>query len=181
MSLGSIILTGGASARMGADKAELLWLGERAVDRVAQVAMACGADPVITAGSGDYGFSNVVDDAPNGGPVGGILAAARALQATGCHRALILAVDAPLVTVDDLALLLTASGPGAAFEGLHLPMVLNSLAMPPDAVAGWPIARLIERAGLVRIVCRAGSFERLRGANTPNERRDQLRHLDSGR
>ena len=33
--LGAIILTGGASSRMGADKAEALWLGVRAVDRVA--------------------------------------------------------------------------------------------------------------------------------------------------
>ena len=85
-----------------------------------------------------------------------------------------------MVMADDLALLLTATGPVAALEGRRRPMVLIGLALPQDAVARWPIARLIERAGLVRIVCPADSFERLRGANTPNERRDQLRRLNRG-
>jgi len=160
---------------MGSDKARLDWLGQRAVDRVAQLALTCGAHPVITGGPGDYGLPFFADDDRDGGPVGGILKGGRALQDAGCHRALILAVDAPLILMDDLVPLLVATGPGAAFETLHLPMVLDLMSMPNHAVAGWSVARFIEQAGLLRIACSPESFERLRGANTPGERRDQLR------
>lgn len=175
MTLGAIILTGGGSVRMGADKARLDWFGQRAIDRVAKLALSCGAHPVITAGSADYGLPYVADDARDGGPVGGVLSGVRALRDAGCHRALILAVDAPMILAEDLTPLLAAAGAGAAFETLHLPMVLDLNAVPEDAAAGWPVARFIERAGLVRISCSPERFERLRGANTPDERRDQLR------
>ncbi len=160
---------------MGEDKAGLDWLGQRAVDRVAHLALACGAHPVMTAGSGDYGLPYVADDARDGGPVGGILSGIRALKNAGCQRALILAVDAPMILAEDLAPLLAAAGPGSAFETLHLPMVLDLTAVPHDAAAGWSVARFIEQAGLVRMSCSPEGLERLRGANTPHERRDQLR------
>eukprot|EP01035_Chromulina_nebulosa_P039441 gene39441-53322_t len=95
MTLGAIILTGGASSRMGADKADALWLGVRAVDRVAALAADCEADPVITVGAKNYGLAFVADDDLGGGPVGGVIAGVRALKSAGCRRALILAVDAP--------------------------------------------------------------------------------------
>ena len=47
MSLGAVILTGGSSRRMGADKAAELWFGVRAVDRVAEVARDCGANYAV--------------------------------------------------------------------------------------------------------------------------------------
>ena len=43
MQLGAIILSGGASSRMGVDKAAMDWLGRRAVDRVADLAFEVGA------------------------------------------------------------------------------------------------------------------------------------------
>ncbi|HEY0651236.1 NTP transferase domain-containing protein, partial [Phenylobacterium sp.] len=50
MALGVVILTGGASSRMGADKAALLWGGRRAVDRLADLARELGAAAVLTSG-----------------------------------------------------------------------------------------------------------------------------------
>lgn len=166
---GAIILTGGASRRMGADKAALDWDGQRAVDRVAALAMAAGAVRVLTAGR-DHGLEHVDDPAPGAGPVGGVLAGARALAAHGLTRVLVLAVDAPTVTALDLAPLLAAVEPGGFYEGLPVPMVMALAALPVDAEAGWPLRRLVERAGLAALPCDEAVRARLRGANTPEER-----------
>lgn len=175
MTLGVIILTGGLGARMGADKAVLDWAGARAVDRLADLARSLGAVAIVSAGPRDYGLPVAAEDPPGGGPVAGIVAGARALS--GCTRVLALAVDAPTLTADDLASLLAAPAPGAAFEGLHLPLVVDLAALPADAGAGWPMARLVERAGLARLSPPAGAEARLRGANTPDEREELLRRL----
>jgi molybdopterin-guanine dinucleotide biosynthesis protein A len=179
MRLGALILSGGGSVRMGEDKGGADWLGLRAVDRVASLARAAGADAVITVGAIDYGLRHVVEDPPMSGPVGGILAGAAALG--GYDRALVLAVDAPTLLPQDLHPLLQQPGAGAAFEGLHLPMVLRLAAIPADAQAGWPLARLAERAGLVRLPCSGAARARLRGANTPAERDALLEALASRR
>jgi molybdenum cofactor guanylyltransferase len=177
MRLGAMILTGGASERMGEDKAVLLWGGVRAVDRVAEVARALGADPVITAGAEDYGLPHARDAQLRGGPVGGVLAGAAALRAAGCDQAVVLAVDAPTLQPADLAPLFAQGRGGAAFEGLHLPMLIDLMALPADAGVDWPLARLVERAGLTRLPCPADAVTRLRGANTPAEREALLEAL----
>lgn len=178
MRLGALILSGGGSVRMGEDKGAADWRGARAVDRVADLARALGAEAVITVGVTDYGLPYVVEDPPGGGPVGGVLAGAAALA--DCDRALVLAVDAPTIQADDLRPLLDQPGPGAAFEGLHLPMVVRLAAIPADAEPGWPMARLAERAGLARLPCPEPARARLRGANTPAER-DALLEALAGR
>ncbi|USQ95090.1 molybdenum cofactor guanylyltransferase [Caulobacter sp. RL271] len=162
-SLGAIILCGGGSRRMGRDKAVLDWDGRRAVDRVADLARAVGAEALVTAGA-DLGLPWVPDDEAGAGPVGGVLAGAKAL---GTTRLLVLAVDAPTVTVEDLAPLLLGGG---VYEGLPVPMVVAADAIPADAEAGWPLRRLVERAGLVALPVPDGAMARLRGANTPEER-----------
>jgi molybdopterin-guanine dinucleotide biosynthesis protein A len=175
--LGAMILTGGLSTRMGEDKALTLWRGVRGVDRVADLAAALGAEVVATVGAAAYGLPHVCDARPHGGPVGGVLAGAAWLRASGCGRALVLAVDAPTARAEDLAPLLAAGGAGAAFEGLHLPLVIALDALPPDARDDWPMARLVERAGLARLVCPGASAARVRGANTPAERETLLATL----
>ncbi|MES2035971.1 MAG: NTP transferase domain-containing protein [Pseudomonadota bacterium] len=166
MTLGALILAGGGSVRMGADKAVLDWNGRNAADRCRSLAEALGARTVFTVGAG----GDVFDDEPGGGPVGGVIAGVRALRTAGCDRALVLAVDAPTARARDLQPLLDSSGPGAAYEGLHLPLVIALEALPAEAAANWPMARLVERAGLVRFVCPPDAVGRLRGANTPEER-----------
>ena len=51
----------------------------------------------------------------------------------GCERVLVLAVDAPTIRATDILPLMTHEGPGAAFEGLHLPMVVDLARLPPEA------------------------------------------------
>jgi len=167
--LGGIILAGGASSRMGADKAILDWGGRRAIDRVADLAAAAGASPLIVSGS-DYGLPFVPDPSPQAGPVAGLLAAAAALREAGADRALVLAVDAPTMRPDDLWPLIAAASPGAAYEGFHLPLVVDLAALDPGLAADAPLHRLLAAAGLARLPCPPAIAPRLRGANTPQER-----------
>lgn len=169
MSLGAIILVGGRSSRMGTDKALLDWDGRRAIDRVADLARASGADLVISAGR-NYGLPFVADPIPFAGPVAGVLAAAPSFRTVGTHRLILLAVDAPTLGVGDLALLLSAAYPGAVYAGYPLPAVIAVDAIPTDAQPDWPLRRLAERAGLAVLPCSAAVERRIRGANTPEER-----------
>ena len=81
-----IILTGGASTRMGRDKAFIEIAGEPMVVRVARELRAAGAGDVICVG-GDatqlqaHGLTVVTDDDPGQGPLGGLLSAFRATDA----------------------------------------------------------------------------------------------------
>ncbi len=177
MTLGAIILTGGISSRMGRDKAALEWNGRSAVDRLVAVSHAVGAQTVVTAGPTDFGFPFTVEDPPKGGPVAGILSAAAILRGHRRLRALVLAVDAPTVTPSDLTPLVTAPSPGAFYEGLYLPLVVDLAALPQSVGQGWSLRRLIETTGLVSL-CRPTEGEvRLRGANTPAERGALLTEL----
>ena len=169
MSLGAIILVGGRSSRMGTDKAVLDWGGSRAVDRVAELARTVGAERVVTAG-GDYGLPFVTDPTPFAGPVAGVLAATALLRGADVSRVLLLAVDAPTLRADDLAALLNAAGPGAAYAGNPLPAVFAVDAIPTAAPADWPLRRLAEQARLAILACPAAVERRIRGANTPDER-----------
>lgn len=172
MLLGAIILTGGGSVRMGEDKAAQLWGDRRAVDHVAALAKAAGAQTIVSAGAVDYGLPRALEPQPLSGPVAGVLAGLDCLD--GCDRILVLAVDAPTVTLADLQPLLSSPYPGAAFTGFPLPMVLDRAAAPADAEGGWPLRRFVERAGLAQLAPDSAA-PRLRGANTAEERSALLR------
>lgn len=165
MRLAAIVLTGGASSRMGEDKAARLWAGVRAVDRVAATARAAGALEIVTAGAGDYGYPHIADPEPFSGPVAGILSGLRRLP--GALRVLVLAVDAPTVSPEDLTPLLDT--PGAVYDGLPLPMLFDPATAPADAASGWPLRRFAERCGLASLAPRPDRLPHLRGANTPEE------------
>jgi molybdopterin-guanine dinucleotide biosynthesis protein A len=164
---------------MGRDKARLAWRGRPAIDVIAQVASEAGAGSVVTVGPNDYGYPIIVERTPGGGPVGGIVEACSALRRRGCSRALFLACDAPALTSGDLAPLLASPAPGAAYEGLHLPLVIDLARVPHEAAPGWSLRRLIAEAGLVLVPPGADAVGRLRGANTPGEL-SALRRRDEG-
>lgn len=174
---GVLILAGGGSRRMGANKAVLDWAGRRAVDRVWDLGQSAGSGPVLIVG-GDHGLPFIPDPTPDAGPVAGLLAGAAALSAEGCAAFLVLAVDAPTLSLADLAPLLAAQWPGAAYDGLPLPMTLAIDAIPADAAADWSLRRLVERAGLAVLTCAGAVLARARGANTPAERDALLAGFD---
>src|SRR5258707_4632137 len=94
MRLGAVILVGGASSRMGADKAAQVWAGKRAVDLVADLARAAGARLVLTAG-GDYRLSFVAEPFESASPAAGVLARAGPVSDQAHRPALLLAPDGP--------------------------------------------------------------------------------------
>lgn len=71
------VLTGGASLRMGRDKASLPIGGVAMAERVAAALREAGAEPIATVGLAVAGLPHVVDDHPGAGPLGGVLTALR--------------------------------------------------------------------------------------------------------
>jgi molybdopterin-guanine dinucleotide biosynthesis protein A len=100
-----LLLTGGASRRLGVDKAMLVLDGEtlarRAADRLGSV-----CDPVLEVGGGATRLPTVREAPPGRGPLAALAAGAEALDALG-HRGdvVLLAVDLPNVDVALLELL----------------------------------------------------------------------------
>src|SRR5918912_556717 len=88
-----LLLTGGASRRMGTDKALIEVGGQRLVDRAADVLSAV-ADPVVEVGPGWSHLPAVREDPPGSGPLAALAAGAAALRAAGHDGpVLVLAVD----------------------------------------------------------------------------------------
>ena len=136
-----------------------------------------GAAFVVTVGRFDHGLPFTPDPVPLGGPTGGIIAGLEALRAQDCDLALVLAVDAPTLRVADIETLLREGRTGASYAGYPLPLVIAADAPVSGVGADWPVGRLIERCGLRRLACPPDVAPRLRGANTPEEKRVLLQAL----
>lgn len=107
-----MLLTGGASRRMGFDKAYLEVGGVRNAVRLAGV-LAEVAWPLVEVGSGCSGLPAVLEEPRGGGPLVALCAGAESLAALGrAGPALVLACDLPFVTAEALAVL--AGWPGGA-------------------------------------------------------------------
>jgi len=100
------VLTGGASRRMGRDKALLAWEGAALVEHVAgRVREAAGSVTLVGAPEryAALGLPAIADRRPCAGPLAGIEAA---LAVTSAEWNLVVACDMPSVTTDFLAALL---------------------------------------------------------------------------
>lgn len=93
-----LLLSGGASRRMGVDKASIRVGGQPAASRAATL-LSSVADPVWEVGPSHCHLPHVLEDPPGSGPVGAVAAGWQALTAAG-HRGpvLVLACDLPLMT-----------------------------------------------------------------------------------
>jgi len=99
---GGVLLTGGASRRMGTDKASIVWEGETLAARAARV-LASVCDPVVEVGSGAGNLRCVREDPPGSGPLAALVAGARALGTDG--PVVLLGCDLPFVRAPVLQLL----------------------------------------------------------------------------
>ncbi len=85
MSVGGAVLAGGASSRMGRDKAFVEVGGRTLLDRAVAALADAAVDPVVVVGGDhdrivDAGHPFVPDQHPGEGPLGGILTALDALE-----------------------------------------------------------------------------------------------------
>jgi molybdopterin-guanine dinucleotide biosynthesis protein A len=99
------VLAGGASSRMGRNKALLLFGGEPLVVHMARLVAATGIGVTVVGRPEEYepfGVKAIADDEPGLGPLGGI---ATALAHSSRAWNLIVAVDLPRVTTEWLAAL----------------------------------------------------------------------------
>lgn len=114
-----VLLTGGASTRMGTDKATLRVGGVPMAVRLAGLLRQALGGPLLEVGPGCSGLPAVPDDVPGAGPLAAVATAARWLAEGGWHGpALVLACDLPLLSRAAVDLL--ARWPG---EGAVLPVV----------------------------------------------------------
>lgn len=121
----TFILAGGRSARMGRDKALLVFRGKTLLERAIATAREVG-DTVAIVGArerySEFGFAMVEDEFQECGPLGGIHAA---LGASGSEWNVLLSVDTPMVTAEFLRYLVTRAQAQP-----------DALAIVPDADGG---------------------------------------------
>ena len=104
-----VLLTGGASRRMGVDKATLVVAGETLAHRAARV-LSTACSPVIEVGSGATSLPCVREDPPGEGPLAGFLVGAATLALAGDATIVLLACDLPFV--DDAVVRMLVEHPG---------------------------------------------------------------------
>lgn len=134
-----MVLTGGASRRMGADKATLDVAGVPLARRAAG-ALAAATSVAVEVGPGATGLPSVTEDPPGTGPLSAIVAGwAELVRITGQKQpAVVLACDLPAVTPRLVSWLVERPG------GASVVPVTGGVAQP--LCARWSVADL-ERAG----------------------------------
>lgn len=114
--LAGAVLTGGASRRMGRDKATLAVHGRPMAARVASALVGAGCAPVIAVGGEAAalrvtGLDVVPDDRRGVGPIGGVLGALTHFAGNrGVTHVAVVACDLPLLIAPALAPLVAAAG-----------------------------------------------------------------------
>lgn len=99
MTLTGLVLAGGASRRMGRDKAVMVHEGERLVDRAVRVLLDVCDEVLVASGDGgrlDVAVPQVADVLAGAGPLAGLVAG---LGAAASPTVAVVAVDAPSIDV----------------------------------------------------------------------------------
>ena len=136
-----LLLTGGASRRMGRDKASIVLADGRTCAQTVAARLAEVADPLLEIGPGTSGLTAVPDDCPGAGPLAALATGWAALVSSGhSGPVLVLACDLPRVTVPLLELLARAAGDGAVVPVVGErpnPSVLAMVRPRSTSARGW--------------------------------------------
>ena len=121
----ALLLSGGASRRMGRDKTRLVHEGRPLAERTARLLTSVSVT-AIEVGPGGSGLDSTVEDPPGEGPLAAIVAGRRALRQRGLEGpALVVAGDLPFLTLDFLAFLAAVDATGSVLpvvEGRAQPL-----------------------------------------------------------
>ena len=172
----AILLSGGYSSRMGRDKAELPFGGERLIDWQVQRLRMLGIDDILIAGypGAVEGGRTVPDIVPHRGPLSGLHAGLAAAKNPAC---LVLSVDAPLVPFSALCALMEAHREGitvlehggqlepllGVYDSALAPLCLELLAGERSSVR-----QLFRQTAFAALPCEAEA-PLLSNCNTPEE------------
>jgi molybdopterin-guanine dinucleotide biosynthesis protein A len=136
MGCNGVLLTGGASTRMGRDKATLVVDGRTLASRTAEL-LSGVADRCVVVGRGVSGLDAVLEDPPGGGP---LVAIAAGVAAVGTDRpALVVACDLPRLQTGLLRWLVDHPSPGSVvplWEGRPQPLCARWCPAALHAVTG---------------------------------------------
>ena len=174
MPVAGAVLCGGASRRMGRDKATLLINGTAMASRVAAALAAAGCAPVVAIGGDVDGLRAIgievqPDRYPGEGPVGGIVTA---LAWSPAERVVIAACDLPWLTADVVVAVIGAAGPkvAVAHTGERQPLCAcwpaSALASVEAlyAVGERAVKRVLDGLDVVEVPVEAAA---LRNVNSP--------------
>lgn len=158
--MAGIVLTGGASRRMGFDKASMSVDGVPCAERTARLLQTV-VSVAVEVGPGVSGLPAVEEDLPGSGPLVAVVAGAAELRRRGhVHGALVLACDLPLLTEAVLTTIARWPGDGSVVpvvEGRPQPLCARWSADDLDVageLAGTgnrSMRALLERPGVVLI------------------------------
>jgi molybdenum cofactor guanylyltransferase len=141
-----LLLTGGASRRMGRDKAAIVVEGRGLAERTALLLGEVAA-PVVEVGPGYTALPRTVEASRGSGPLHAVAAGAGFLAAAGhAGPALVVATDLPRLTAGLLVTLATWPAPGCV--------------VPIDAGRAQPACARYSPAALAEAVALAGAGER---------------------
>lgn len=169
-----LLLAGGASTRMGRDKAGLDWQGRPLIAHMHALLSALPLQQVVVSGSRPE-FGGIVDESPGRGPLGGIASAAQAMP--DCEL-LVLAVDTPGLSPSLLQRLLNAPASACVrFGESPLPMRLRLDSELRGWLRGWlrdaeaprALHRLQARLQVQQLQLDPQDLRQLANLNTPEE------------
>jgi molybdopterin-guanine dinucleotide biosynthesis protein A len=187
MGAAGIVLCGGRSSRMGRPKAWLPWRGRPMVEHVVGV-LRRAVDEVVVVTSRELDLPSldarvVCDREPELGPLGGIR---EGLAHVGAELAYVCGTDAPFLTPDFVAALLSVGGAAAPEVDGHVQTLAAVYPRCALARAEALLARgrmrplfLLEELGYRRVPADGlPDLDSVRGFNTPREYLETLRRED---
>ena len=157
--LSMIILAGGASRRMGRDKASLVIDGKTFLDIQMEKGRSLGISDIIVSGRFPEGpgYRVVEDNVSGRGPLEGLRCC---LSAALNDRALVLAVDTPLVPTDELKRLIRFSEKDSTVPTVlsHGGEIEPLIGVYPKSVIPYAVEELENGKGAMRSVLKAKGY-----------------------
>jgi molybdopterin-guanine dinucleotide biosynthesis protein A len=177
----AVLLAGGQSRRMGTDKAALVFRGQALWQRQIQLLRDLRREKIFVSARRAPSWlpddvELLLDEPPSRGPLSGLTKALAVMRTT---HLVVLAVDMPFVTIEEIRGLMRLAGPGRGVVP-----VIGERAEPLAAVYPAEVAEKFQAAltgpdfSLQRIVRRLGETDRVQLLRVPEASEELYRSLN---